>query len=173
MVVRITTLTDSSHSHPLLPLVPLLTTILLFPWIALAFYFSYIEVTIPNWFLFLISSLAPTTTLGAEPCLWLSMPSINLILSMDRFRNHLHRILLLGFGQDVIVWTLLGFSMSLPKRLLIVSSTLTSLKLFGQIYTISFIIASPHAFFRLINNCTVCLKVPLISILYYTHLKIL
>ena len=75
-------------------------------------------------------------------------------------------ILLLGFGQDVIVWTLLGFSMSLPKRLLIVSSTWTSLKLFGQIYTISFIIASPNAFFRLINNCTVCLKVPLISILF-------
>ena len=157
MVVKITTLADSSHSYSLLPLVPWLIMILLFPWIALAVYFSYIVVTIPNWFLFLILSLAPTTTLGAEPCLWLSMPSINLVLLMDRFRNRLQRILPLEFGQDVIVWTLLGFSMPLPKRLLLVSSTLTTLKLFGQIYTIGFIRASPHTFFRSSNNYVVCL----------------
>ena len=79
---------------------------------------------------------------------------------------HLGTVLLLGFGQDLTIWSLLGFSIPFPKRLLIVYFTLTMLKPFGQVYMIDFIIAIPHTFFRLSNSWTVYLKVPLISILF-------
>ena len=80
---------------------------------------------------------------------------------------------LLGFGQDVTIWSLLEFSIPFPKRLLIVYFTLTMLKSFGQVYMIDFIRAMPHTFFRLSNSWTVYLKVPLISILFILAWKYL
>ena len=65
--------------------------------------------------------------------------------------------------NNIVTSWLLKF---VSKEIIVVYFTLTMLKLFGQIYIIGFIKATPHIFFRSSNNCMVCFKVPLISILF-------
>ena len=68
--------------------------------------------------------------------------------------------------NDIVTSWLLNL---VSKEIVVVYFILTVLKPFGQIDTIGFIKATPHIFFRSSNNCMVCFKVPLISILWDKH----